>query len=477
MKKAPVKSYTVEMQQLYLGFLMADVDIFARCNSIIQPQYFDASLRNAVRFIQEHVVEYSTLPTFAMIEASTMVKILAVDKSEVEKHSKWFMKDFETFCRHMALDIAILDSSDYLAKGEYGAVEAMIKKAMEVSLTKNIGTDYFENPEERIKAILEKRSMITTGWATIDAELYGGFERGTLNIFTGGSGAGKSVFLQNLARNWAEIGLNVIYVSLELSENLCAMRIDAMNTGMSTRDIIKNAHNTAVAVKAQSKTAGKLQIVQMPNNCTVNDLKAYVREYQIQKGVNVDAVLVDYLDLMMPAQKKVPPSDLFIKDKFVSEELRNFAVEGDFYFATASQLNRGAVDAQEFDHSHIAGGLSKIQTADNVIGIFNTPSLRERGMIEIQFMKTRSSAGVGKRVQLAQNILTLRISDLDPSQSAQQSPSSMMEKIKNRGSGNAEPSFKPTFTPKAPTMPSNVPTAMSGKLASIFNKVQQADDD
>jgi uncharacterized protein YfkK (UPF0435 family) len=115
---------------------------------------------------------------------------------------------------------------------------------------------------------------------------------------------------------------------------------------------------------------------------------------------------------MMPAQKKVPPSDLFIKDKFVSEELRNLAVELDILFATASQLNRGAVDEIEFDHSHIAGGLSKIQTADNVIGIFSSRAMRERGRIQIQFMKTRSSSGVGQKVDLEFDGDTLRISDM-----------------------------------------------------------------
>ena len=144
----------------------------------------------------------------------------------------------------------------------------------------------------------------------------------------------------------------------------------------------------------------------------MNDIRAYLKEYTVQTGIRPDAIVIDYLDLMMPAQKKVPPSDLFIKDKFVSEELRNLAVELDLLFATASQLNRGAVDEIEFDHSHIAGGLSKIQTADNVIGIFSSRAMRERGRIQIQFMKTRSSSGVGQKIDLEFDGSTLRISDL-----------------------------------------------------------------
>ena len=116
---------------------------------------------------------------------------------------------------------------------------------------------------------------------------------------------------------------------------------------------------------------------------------------------------------MMPISGKVSPSDLFIKDKYVSEELRNLAVELNILLVTASQLNRGAVEEIEFDHSHIAGGISKIQTADNVIGIFTSNAMRERGRYQIQFMKTRSSSGVGSKVDLKFNPETLRIEDLD----------------------------------------------------------------
>ena len=194
--------------------------------------------------------------------------------------------------------------------------------------------------------------------------------------------------------------LNVIYLSLELSEHLTAMRMDAMGTGYSTKDLFKNLDDVDLRIKMQKKKAGAIQIVQLVNGCTVNDIRAYLKEYTVQTGIRPDCILVDYLDLMMPAQRKVPPSDLFIKDKFVSEELRNLSVELDLLFATASQLNRGAVDEIEFDHSHIAGGLSKVQTADNVLGIFTSAPMRERGRYQIQFMKTRSSSGHGQRVDL-----------------------------------------------------------------------------
>ena len=102
---------------------------------------------------------------------------------------------------------------------------------------------------------------------------------------------------------------------------------------------------------------------------------------------------------------------------------------------TASQLNRSAVEEIEFDHSHIAGGISKINTADNVFGIFTSRSMRERGKYQIQCMKSRSSTGVGQKIDLEYNIETMRITDPGEDESnyrpnQQPSPNELMNIIK-----------------------------------------------
>ena len=406
-----IKEYTEDMQKLYVEFLLSDPELYARCQAIVDAEYFDRKFRRSVKFIQEHATGYSVLPTPDQIEAQTGIKFTLV-KDVDERHQDWFLDDFEQFCKHKALANAILSSTDLLEENQFGAVEKLIKDAVQVSLAKNLGTDYYVDPADRLRNLKTLNGGTSTGWETMDSKLFGGFNKGELNIFAGGSGAGKSIFLQNLALNWSLMKLNVVYISLELSEQLTAMRMDAMNTGYSTKELYRNLDDVDLRIKMQRKKAGAIQIAQLVSGCTVNDIRAYLKEYTVQTGIRPDCILIDYLDLMMPVQQKVLPSDLFIKDKFVSEELRNLAVELDILFATASQLNRGAVDEIEFDHSHIAGGLSKIQTADNVIGIFSSRAMRERGRIQIQFMKTRSSSGVGQKIDLEFDGNTLRISDL-----------------------------------------------------------------
>jgi replicative DNA helicase len=243
--------------------------------------------------------------------------------------------------------------------------------------------------------------------------LVGGVNRGELNIFAGGSGAGKRLFLANIGVNMAEKGMNVLYLTLELSEALVSMRIDSMITGISTREVFKQIDDVEIKVRIIGKKSGAFQVKYMPSGKTANDIRSYIKEYEIKTGKKVDVLLIDYLDLLMPASMKVSAENLYIKDKYVSEELRNLAMELQCVFVTAAQLNRGAVEEIEFDHSHISGGLSKIQTADNVFGIFTSRAMKERGRYQIQLMKTRNSSGVGQKIDLAFDIDTLRISDCD----------------------------------------------------------------
>ena len=428
------EDYSTELQKLYIDFLLADKDLFVRCNAILESSYFDRQFRDTVDFIKKHVEEYSDVPMLEQVNAVGNIGATDVRATMTDEHKNWFMDNFEQFCRHKALEAAILASADKLERKEYGTVEGIIKAATEIGLAKDFGTDYWEDPAGRIQSIKDSRGQNSTGWLTFDRFLYGGFNTGELNIFAGGSGSGKSLFMQNLALNWALQGKNVVYISLELSEELCSMRLDAMLTGMGTKDVMKNADDVTLRVKMASKKAGGLQIVQMKNGCTVNDIRAYLKEFQIQNNIKVDALLIDYLDLMMPVSVKVNPNVQFIKDKFVSEELRNLAIELGVLFVTASQLNRSAVDEIEFDHSHIAGGISKINTADNLIGIFSSRAMRERGRVQIQFMKTRSSSGVGQKLDLKFNIDSLRIEDLDEDEQEDNSTTSIYQKLKTKSS-------------------------------------------
>jgi len=114
--------------------------------------------------------------------------------------------------------------------------------------------------------------------------------------------------------------------------------------------------------------------------------------------------------------------------------------------------------------------LSKIQTADNVFGIFTSRAMRERGRYQIQLMKTRSSSGVGQKVDLEFNLESLKITDLpeeeqESSAGAGRGSSSIIESIKRKTEIDRE---DPKNGVPAPKVKANVE---STKLREILNNL------
>jgi KaiC/GvpD/RAD55 family RecA-like ATPase len=477
-----LKEYGLDVQRLFLEMMLEDASSYVRVQNIYNPQNFDKSLRPAAEFIKEHSDKHKTLPDRTQISATTGIKLLAVPDLN-DGHYEWFMTEFEAFTRRQELERAILKSADLLEKGEYDPVEKLIKDAVQISLTKDMGTDYFADPKARIEKYFNSGGQVSTGWPQLDRLLYGGFSRGELNIFAGGSGSGKSLVMMNMALNWLQQGLSGVYITLELSEELTSLRTDAMLTSMSTKDIRKDIDSTELKVKMVAKKSGQYRVKALPAQSNVNDIRAYLKEVQIQTAIKVDFIMIDYLDLVMPVSAKVSPNDLFVKDKYVSEELRNLAKELGILMVTASQLNRSAVEEIEFDHSHISGGISKINTADNVFGIFTSRAMRERGKYQIQCMKSRSSTGVGQKIDLEYNIETMRITDEGGDQGTgyNKPQSSIMDSIKARSQVKAADTpeessstkwERPTGTPAWEQGPKVTADVQSAKLKQLLGQIK-----
>ncbi len=407
-----------DYQTALINCMISDQTSYLRVQNIVEPDFFQDKLRPVVRMIKEHVDEYKALPAAPQIKAMTGFKFEPApmtDAADVD----WFLAETEKFCRHRAIERVILNGSDLLEKGEAGSLERMLKEALTISLVTDLGTSFFDNVKERIERRRDRSNYVSTGWRAMDKKLGGGFTRGSLNIFAGGSGSGKSLFLQNIALNWVSMGMNVVYITLELSEDLVSERLEAMLSQVHTTELIRNSEQVALKIAnirrggKGAKQAGDLHVLKMPESgATSNDIKAYLKEYQIKTGKTIDGLVIDYLDLMHPNNAKIDVSNMFTKDKYVSEEMRSIGSEWEIPVVSASQLNRQATEAQEYDHSHIAGGISKINTADNVFGIFTSLTMRQSGKYQVQFLKTRSAAATGHKIDLGYDFDCMRISDM-----------------------------------------------------------------
>lgn len=398
-------------QALLVDVLLGTPDLFAIVTPIIQARYFDPEFRPLMTFVLEYQQQFKGIPSPDIIKAETGIK---VDPQEaLGDVFDYACSEFEHFCKRKAIDYAIRDSVNLIEKGDYGAVEQKIREAVTTSLTKNLGTDFFADPAALMARIETETGVpISTGFLALDNAIGGGVYRKDLIIVSANSGGGKSIFMDNLAANWHNAGLWGVYFSFELSEEMLSKRHLAMVTDIDAPQIFARKQEVIAKTEQIGQTAGKFLYVRMPVGTKPSAIRAYLKEYQLKYNRVPDFMMFDYMGLM-GADVHVQTGDVFTRDKLVSEALREIANDYNAIAVTASQQNRSAVGEVDIDHSHIAGGISKIDTCDLAMSIIFTDSMKAAGEIALQLIKTRSSDGVGKNVNLKWVGRCLRIEDPD----------------------------------------------------------------
>lgn len=395
-----------DKQKLLVEYLISSPDTFALCKSIVRADYFDPSLRKVVDFIHDYYDRYNSTPNVDQVaaEAGAKLKIHEITRDQIA----YCAAEVESFCRRQALQKAIFSAPDLIEKGDYGQVETAVRDALLVSLNHDLGIEYFKDPLGRLEALSQTPLRTPTTWHQVDAALFGGLARTEMILFSANSGGGKSITLANLGMNFVMRGFNVLYITLELSEDLVAQRYDIMFTGVPTVLWQKSYKEIASQLTVVAPHAAKLVIKHMSTGTTSNDIRAYLKEFELKYKYVPDMLIVDYLDLMGTTER-ISADNVFEKDKRTSEQLRDIAGDHKMFLATASQQNRAALDAQELHQGHIAGGISKVNTCDVHISIILNPSMKASGEIGFQFLKTRNSDGVGKTVYLKWDNTRLRI--------------------------------------------------------------------
>jgi archaellum biogenesis ATPase FlaH len=403
-------------EKLLIQNLLSSEDLFAVCRPLLNPSYFSVDNRAAIEFIAGYADKYNSIPALDIIEAETssVYEIRKLTRDEIE----YTKTEFEQFCKHQAIigvvseSIGLLDTDGAAAAGK---IYKMVEDAMMVSLVHNIGIDFFENPEELVRTLKESHSYISSGWPELDKLLGGGFHPG-LFVWSGNSGTGKSITLANLGRNLYMMGKHVLYISLELSKEMIADRYVPIITGLPVTDWKEDVADEAVKRMEHiaGNSEGSLVIEYMSSGTNTATIKSYLKAYEIEREHTPDVIIIDYLDLM-GSNSGMGGENIFQKDKEASEEIRALGMDYNIPILSASQQNRDAINVIQPNQSHVAGGISKINTSDFWFSILATDDMKANGDIAYLNLKARSSDALGKIANFRWIGETLRIESLNGS--------------------------------------------------------------
>jgi hypothetical protein len=407
-------------QFMLIEYIASNPELWVMSAPIIKAEYFDPENRPTIKFIQKYWSDHSALPSKQVIRGATGVKLSTPDDA-MEDHLVEHMSGvIETFCRSEALHIKLNEAADALAQHNHrlpadviNAVYKDMEEITRITLSRDLGFEVHESGN-RILTKAKDNVGISTGLKLLDRALDDGVTRPSFNIVSGASGDGKSIWLQNMAANYSNMGHNVLFYTLELEPEIIEQRFAAIIGGVDIRTVFGDIGLASRRLKMAGKGKGKIFVKKFPmTGTTMADIAAHYNDITLKEGIKFGVVCIDYIDVLNPIEN-VDKGNIHLKDKYVSLEMNDFFHLNNIIGWSASQQIKGAQDEKGARQSGVSGGTDKVNTADNLFILKRTDENRAEQLLWIHIKKARSSGGINAQIPIHwDDPGTLRQSDGD----------------------------------------------------------------
>ena len=326
-------------------------------------------------------------------ECKTIIDEMAPD--EVTR-LEWLVSETEKFCQDRAMLLALTkalqicdNKDDRSAKGN---IPHLLMDALGVSFDNHIGHDYFDNADDRFDFYHRKEDKVPFHIELLNRITKGGVSRKSLTILIMGTGVGKSLSMCDFAAANLQDGKNVLYITMEMSEERISQRIDAnlMDVTVdSLLDMSRNVFDSNVA-SIKSKTVGKLVVKEYPTSTAGSaNFRFLINELKIKKNFVPDIIYIDYLNICVSSRFKKGGTGMYEYVKSVAEELRGLAVEFNVPVFTATQFNRGGMKSSDPDMDNTSESIGIAFTADLILAGTINAELEKMGQIMFTQLKNR----------------------------------------------------------------------------------------
>ena len=389
--------YGKNFQESVARLMMEDRPFCDQITEVLELEFFDSAyLRAFVEIILDHREKYGRHPHFATLHTeikkgnknydgavNKQLRDFVVRISSDDINDKDYIKDQAIdFCKKQCLKKAILESASLVKRGDYDSITKIINEALSKGNDQNFGHDWFMDIDQRY--IKQSRKPITTGWQRIDDITKGGIGAKELAVVIAPTGAGKSMVLVHLGAQALKLGKKVIHYTLELADTVVGIRYDSCLAKLDLRDIMDSKD---IVKERIQDVSGKLIIKEYPTkSASTKSIKNHLEKLKKQ-NILPDVVIVDYADLLRPvshgAEKRHDLEGIY-------EELRGLATEFECAFITASQTNRGGLNAEVITMESISEAFNKCFVADFIFSLSRTPQDKQANSGRIFIAKNRN---------------------------------------------------------------------------------------
>jgi len=392
-----------------LSQLIHNEDYLRKVLPFIKDTYFE-ELSEKVIFseIYKYVNDYDSVPTKSVLfiecekRKDITEEIFQKIETTIEKFQEervdhqWMLDTTEKWCKDRAIYLSLLESIK-IADGKdktrsRDAIPSILSDALSISFDDHVGHDYFLDDEARYDFYHRKEEKIPFDLELFNKITKGGLPTKTLNIALAGTGVGKSLFMCHMASACLLQSKNVLYITLEMSEERIAERIDANLLDVNIQKIteIPKVLYTDRLANLSKKTQGKLIIKEYPTaSAHVGHFKSLLNELGLKKGFRPDIIFVDYLNICSSSRYKGSIVNSYTYVKAIAEELRGLAVEFNVPIVSATQTTRSGYASSDIDLTDTSESFGLPATADFMFALISTEELEELNQLMVKQLKNR----------------------------------------------------------------------------------------
>jgi len=401
--------------------MLLDESYLANIIDHLDEKYFNnKDISAIVRIVIDFYNKRSTPPTLTEIKGYLIDEALKKNYRNViklfENFDKKFNKDelyenTERFLKERAVYSTLLEVAEQTSNADIdtGSILNKFEKACGITLSTDLGLDYFDDIDKHINDLKTIDSTISSGWEWLDKKLDGGFleEGRAIYVFAGETNIGKSIFLGNIAKNIAETGKSVLLVSLEMSELVYAKRITTNLTQIPIRDLNHRTDDIEDSVSQYKNKNKKSRIIVKefpPSTITCKHLKGYIKKL-VDRGVEIDAIVLDYVNLL----RSDTGTNSYERIKYATEELRALSYVFSCPVITATQLNRQGYNEINPGLDTVGESYGLAATADAIFSIWREEEDIDLGVLKLGVMKNRFGENHGSVImEINYDTLTLK---------------------------------------------------------------------
>ena len=316
---------------------------------------------------------------------------------ESDVDNDWLIDKTEKWCQDRSIFLAIMESISIL-DGNHSdltpnALPDLLQKALSVTFDPSVGHDYIDDSDSRYDFYHTEEERVPFDLDYFNRITKGGLPKKTLNICLAGTGAGKSLFMCHCASANISAGSNVLYITMEMSEERIAERIDAnlMNVDIGELDKLNKAQFDSKIEKISKKGIGKLVVKEYPTGAaSASHFRALLNELKTKKNFVPDMIYIDYLNICASSRMKAGGSvNSYTYVKAIAEELRGLAVEHNVPVMSATQTTRGGYGNSDVGLEDTSESFGLPATADLMFALISTEEMENLNQVTIKQLKNR----------------------------------------------------------------------------------------